>query len=687
MKTLLWKELRENVKWALLTMVAFGAAAGYSLFQSTNDSNRYQGLTLVNGGFLLVTTFGAPIVALLLGFLQTIPELKADRWAALLHRPTHKTTVFWAKALSGVLLYLFAVGVPYAVLVWLVATPGNFAAPFLPSMIRPGVADLLAGLMYYFAALVIAFQKRRSHFLLSLPILAALHVSFFTISTPHFHLAMWATLAMSIALLIAAHGTISSRESFHGRSWLGKVSLLLIALYGLFGLGDLLIRGVKAWGPKSASEVYRWQLTKSGPPVRFTYTDSQLAAVHLPDGSVPTDPKLQLNRVTAETASANRATQYIGDSHGWKPRPRPDDYRSPYTYIGNDTSTMFPEFLRWYYIPRNPHFVAFQQSTKKPRYILDAAGFHPAETPPRPFPSDQDWASDQAVKAFAMTDRILFAFLATQKIETIVPAVKEPIYGMAMSWATHQGQSIPIFYAAQMTGISVYTPKGDFVTFLPYHRDVDRWGDITVSTNPARDQFQIFYEPSAWIERKQQSTMPSYVDVVDKQGTVLKSYELPPLPPDRRDTALSTLIQRKTKSLSFFVGEMAYDKIGSLAGIPSLVNADRSRWTSGRKVTVESLYWSLGWSTLLALATFFWCRRAGFEPGRTWCWTAFVFLLGIPGILTFRLVADWPVLAGCQGCQQARPVDHGLCPHCGIPWDAPQPDGFEIMDAPTGSHT
>ena len=687
MKTLLWKELRENIKWALLAMLAFGAAAGYSLFQTTNDSNRYQGVTLVNSGFLMVTTFGAPVVALLLGFLQTLPELKADRWAALLHRPTHKATVFWAKVLAGTLLYILAVGIPYALMVWWVATPGNFRAPFIPSMIRPGVVDLFAGLMYYFAALVIALQKRRSLFLRPVPILAALHVSFFTISTPYFHLAMWATAAMSFALLVAAQGTISSRELFHGRSWLGKASLLLVTIYGLFGLGDLLLRGVTAWGSKSASEYYRWELTKSGPPVRFTYKNNQLAAVHLPDGSVPTDPKLQLNRITAETASTNGATQYIGDAHGWKPRVRPEYYRESYSYVGNIEMAQFPEFLWWYYLPKDRYFVAFQYISKKPLYILDAEGFRAASKTPHPFPSDMDWASNQGVKVFPNANNLTFAFLATQKTKDVPLATREPVFGLAMSWANHEGKSVPIFYAPQLTGISVYKPTGDFIAFLPYSKDVDRWGQITVATNPTRDQFQIFYEPSVWIERKKRDAMPSFVDNVDTHGVVLKSYELPPLPRDRNELALNTLIQRRTKSLAFFVGQMAYDKIGALAGIPTLVNADRSRWTSGLKVTLESLYWSFGWSILLSITTFIWSRKAGFGIKRIWAWTTFVFLLGIPGILAFRLVSDWPVLAQCAHCKKKRPVDLSLCPHCTSAWPAPQPDGFEIMDAPHVSHT
>lgn len=195
MTALLWKELRENLLWALAAMVAMGAALAYGLYATPNGqpifySYSQDGITLCRKTFLLVTTFGSAAVGLLIGFLQILPELKRDRWAALRHRPVSAGTIFWGKALAGVLLYLLATVPAFGFAVWQAATPGNFGAPFLPEMIRPGVADLCMGLVYYFAALTLTLHQGGWIGWKLLPLLAALHASYFVLSTNLFRVAV-----------------------------------------------------------------------------------------------------------------------------------------------------------------------------------------------------------------------------------------------------------------------------------------------------------------------------------------------------------------------------------------------------------------------------------------------------------------------------------------------------------------
>lgn len=92
MKALIWKELRENIGWALLAMLALGAAEFYGLHHTEQSPNfRFNdGITLCKKPFLMVTMFGCAAAGLALGFLQVLPELKRDRWAALLHRPVSR---------------------------------------------------------------------------------------------------------------------------------------------------------------------------------------------------------------------------------------------------------------------------------------------------------------------------------------------------------------------------------------------------------------------------------------------------------------------------------------------------------------------------------------------------------------------------------------------------------------------
>jgi hypothetical protein len=52
-------------------------------------------------------------------------------------------------------------------------------------------------------------------------------------------------------------------------------------------------------------------------------------------------------------------------------------------------------------------------------------------------------------------------------------------------------------------------------------------------------------------------------------------------------------------------------------------------------------------SLALSLAAFVWSFRAGFLPKECLAWSVFVFCFGLPGLLVFRLISDWPVRNKC----------------------------------------
>src|SRR5262249_30778020 len=149
---LIWKECRENLKWAalptllILLPMAFLGGPGEPMFG-------------LGGGiilFLVAAGFGAG-----LGFLQVFFESRGDQRALLLHRPLGRSRIFLAKAVAGTGLYLLAQGIPLAcVHVWM-ATPGHMPAPYQWRTGLPWVADILAGLVYYFAGMLTAQREAR----------------------------------------------------------------------------------------------------------------------------------------------------------------------------------------------------------------------------------------------------------------------------------------------------------------------------------------------------------------------------------------------------------------------------------------------------------------------------------------------------------------------------------------------
>src|SRR6516225_3885017 len=98
MKTLMWKEWRENLKWlplpGLVVLLVF-------LLDKPDEA-----MPDTTGALLLCLTavgFGAA-----LGFVQVFFEAHGDKRSILLHRPLSPSHIFLAKAFAGIALYLLA---------------------------------------------------------------------------------------------------------------------------------------------------------------------------------------------------------------------------------------------------------------------------------------------------------------------------------------------------------------------------------------------------------------------------------------------------------------------------------------------------------------------------------------------------------------------------------------------------
>jgi len=685
MKALVWKELRENIKWAFLSMLAFGIALGYALYQTQYGYPDYyynSGITLCKKSFLIVTTFGCPAIGLFLGLMQILPELKRDQWAALLHRPVSRGLVFWGKAASGFVLYVAATTIPFALAVWLVATPGNFGAPFLPEMARPGVADICVGAAYYFAALALALQRGGWSGLRAFPLLAAVHASYFVLDSNLFYVAVEAAALMALAQLFAAWGAIHNQDSLGARPWPGRLAFLAVVFYGVCGLGNVAKSLLDAVGPSPRSEYVRYELTKEGMPLRLKYISNVVVSVTDPEGKPVSDPKFQPDRVRNQIDYVNRLSSYIGDSHGWKPWRGTHSYRDSGTYLWANGPYQYPRMEQWFHLVKQRSLICYLPNLKTPVARLDRNGFQPVSSTPVPFPPDTEMDTiNQDCTILSDPAGIRVAFLARR--ELLVPALPAPgpVYGVATAWASSGQGSVRVVGAALRDGVALYDEKGTPIGLLPYHQDMDRWGCLSLGVDASKEKFFLRYEPSEWIDGKTKKAMPSHVEVMDAKGRVLNSYVLPPLPESPRPDSLSTFLARRMQSPAIFFGNLLYQKIGAELGSARLKGALAWEFGSGWLATKETGVWSSAISLLLAAATFFWARRAHFSRGRTWAWTVFVLAFNLAGFITFRLAADWSRLVACFACGKRRAVDAENCPTCQEEWPVPPPTGTEIFDS------
>ena len=79
---MVWKELRENARWAAALVLISGGVV-YALRQAQlypSISNYYRAESLTTYVFQMVTVVGSAGAALLLGVMQTLPERRPDAW-------------------------------------------------------------------------------------------------------------------------------------------------------------------------------------------------------------------------------------------------------------------------------------------------------------------------------------------------------------------------------------------------------------------------------------------------------------------------------------------------------------------------------------------------------------------------------------------------------------------------------
>ena len=155
MKTIFQKDLRENLKLALIGLLIFSLlliqAYQSSITALTNLLKTNGSITtstlqpLLSQTLLTEVAFFCAIFAAGLGWLQTRNEAHRDLWAFLIHRPVSRAEIFHGKAAAGLCLYALGAGLPLLVLILVVQTPGHVAAPFEWAMTLMPLAILLSG--------------------------------------------------------------------------------------------------------------------------------------------------------------------------------------------------------------------------------------------------------------------------------------------------------------------------------------------------------------------------------------------------------------------------------------------------------------------------------------------------------------------------------------------------------------
>ena len=267
-----------------------------------------------------------------------------------------------ARPVAGFLLYLAAAILPFAACVWYAATPNHFDAPFTPRMIYPGVADICAGALYYFAALFVALRRGPWYGTRAFGFLAAVAGSFIvTAYYVPFYLVIEATVYLSLALFTAAWGRHAfQRNPARPQPWLARLAVVAVVFYGVTTLGAIADLIWSAFQPQEYYFGLQYIIDIDGRPLELERNREGHTKFTDLAGNPVDDPRLKTGLSGRNMINLSELTGYIGNNHGQTNRTTFDfGYRRSETYL--ETLYVYGQVSgeAWYYLPRERVFAGY----------------------------------------------------------------------------------------------------------------------------------------------------------------------------------------------------------------------------------------------------------------------------------------------------------------------------------------
>lgn len=676
MKAMIWKEWRENFKWAVLGAGGLALATLYALSQ---QSHRYAG---ANGeqawwSATMMTTIGAPLIATILGFLQILPEQRRDQWAFLLHRPATRSVIFGGKVSVGLALYLLAtVPVVVGLNLWF-ATPGHVVMPYDWHMSLTGMGDICDGVIFYFAAVLTALRPARWYGSRTLGLAMAVLAGPLAVTFHLFCQTLLTVLLCALMLGLAAWGSFLTDGTYRLQPKSAKFSLaatLLVGTVVVTGAGLLFLVTIKdGFSPPSTSDSIQYQIDQKGRVLRVTF-----------DGS----------RVKQATDFNGKPVQYIYSStanlstfvymRGLDLSDSGQSFAPPWTYrdIEHYFNPLYHDFMEggttWFYVYNQRLLEGFANKDKKFIGYLGPHSSTPTATPPDTrFPglvvTNSLYYNAQLLR---FPQAVYWAGPAESKITLITQQQPGAIRGVCMtqeatveSTAPQDSSSLNAIAIVVNKQIKIFSTTGKLLVTTPLHYDVPNYSSLEVGAIQSAHRYFFKYVPLYERELALGHRLPSYIVKVSETGAVLQRYTLPPL--DALDTPV------------------AWGNYLSAPVMPSILMAGLAIYAAAFKLPPRHfglpnglIFVALNILAALLVAALTWRldQRCAFNRREQWAWAITVFCLGPFGFLMLLALQGWPARQSCPNCGQQRVVTHEHCEHCGAAFPQPSPDGTEIFE-------
>ncbi len=662
MNAIIWKELREHVKWAVLVMLALGAIVAFLLLDLANRRGPTQE-SLLDGRMQTVFGGGSILLAALLGFLQTGTELRRDRWAFLIHRPLTPTRIFLGKVVAAMLLYFPAIGLPLLAAVIWVAIPEHLPVPFTWRIILPGVADMLAGIVFYFAAMLVMMRQARWYGSRVLPLVSACFGIIFTLIMPRFGLAIMPVLVLMTVMGVAAWGSFIAGGQHRSQPRVAKFALGSMLVVGIATIGTIcfiiMLFTFEIGRAHTGTTWSSYSLDNFGMPVRTDSDGQGHRVVTNLKGERVADPNF------ASTTDVQPSWWYWSSSY----RSR----QSLFPYVYDWKSDI------WFYAQGERLLVGYDRTTFQRIGSLGPSGFAPGDARPSElFPGD--------LCAFDRRSGLLIMF----KSGVYDVSFDERRVYTLLSGSDQRPRAcrLPIGVTSHRMGPAVVVTDRDVRVFrersanpviVPAARSSADYPFVTVVEAPDGSvnlMYQAAYERAPGEARRGNFFLSVSVD-----GKKVEEHDLPVLP-------VHVWRFRRLEFVGFFLCPIAEHL---MMGVVMVLD----RWTRFDHPLDLSTAWRYltrpdgGSSALMLLASgallcaganFGIARRYAFTRRETCWWMLSGFFFGLAGVLTLLAMRDLPLRRPCPACKRLRIVSREHCEHCGAAFPPPAQRPTDIFD-------
>jgi hypothetical protein len=678
MKALIWKELRENLKWAVLALLLVGGIKALLGPPSLMD---YEWLQFVS---FIAAVFGA-----VLGFLQLYGESRDDRRALLLHRPLSRSQIFLSKIIAGVGLYLVAMGIPLACAVAWAATPGHIAAPFRWPLALPWLADILTGVVYYFAGMLIAQREARWYGSRALVLAAGFLCSFLVWSMPEFWHAVSAIVIMAAMVAVAAWGSFLTGGEYTPQRRLAKTGLAVSFLAALLFLSVTLKLAIGASFDSDTKD--RYTLDRGG----------RLLFVHSERGKSPSvidlegrEPPELKGKLLDHHAISEIEAPVSGSA--W---PKFHSYRNPGRFSVAHQNDSNSGGERWFYVSDLGRLLGYDPQSKRLIGSIGPDGFVPPEEQPRErFKGDLYYPTlpfeTGPTPYLSFPGGVYTVDYARRTIQKRFSPAEDQTVLWTIRWKDEK-HKLSLAFVGTDKSVHAVDETGKAIFSAPLAYDVEKYGNLRFGRLDNPERFVIWYEPSWQLRTEAVKTMPSYLVEYDASGGEIARRTLPHRPliePSSFQEALglatpaaeAAVLVEATENFSSKAGTNAGDEVNLLAFhleeitqyfIPG-AGLDRA---AGDGADFAFKAWILLSALPCALVCFLITRRHAFSHTHSISWALAGFFFGWVGLLLMFALQEWPARTACPKCHRLRVVTRNTCEHCGAPHAAPAADGTEIF--------